>query len=62
MYEETNRFVEKLCGIADFMVKVSILGVVLPKAIASYVIYLTTDSGPDAFELTITIWYIFFKF
>lgn len=57
MYEKTNRLVEKWCKIAYFViVKMSVPGFILPKALVSLFIYYTTDSGPDAFELPIPVW------
>lgn len=57
MYAKTNNLSEKLSKIIYFlMVKVSVPGFVLPKAILSFFIYCTTDAGSDAFELSIPTW------
>lgn len=57
MYEKTNRLAEKCSKIICFLImKMSIPGFVLPKAIFSYFRYFTTDAGPNAFELPILAW------
>ena len=45
------------------IVKISVPGFVLPKAIISFFLYFTTDSGNDSFLLPLPTWYAFtFKF
>lgn len=57
IYIETNRKVEKLSEIADFiMVRVSLPGFILPKAVFCYFQYFTTDLGNDAFQLSLPMW------
>lgn len=56
--DETNELVEKLSKIIDFLiVRVSVPGSLLPKAIFCLFIYFTTDLGHDAFKLSIPLWY-----
>lgn len=57
MLRKTIQHVEKLSGMVYFVaVKLGVPGITLPKAIASYFIYFTTDSGRDAFELPYPMW------
>lgn len=57
MIEKTNELVEKWCKLAYFIVvKVAVLGLIMPKTLASYFIYFTTDAKQDAFELSIPMW------
>ena len=57
MYKKTNRTVEKLCKIVYLViVKVPVPALILPKAFACFFIYLTTDAGPNAFELPFPVW------
>lgn len=57
MIEKTNELVEKLCKLAYVViVKVAVPGVIVPKTLASYFAYFTTDANRDAFELSIPMW------
>lgn len=57
IYDETNRFVEKWCGIGVFVfVQLSSIGIVAPKAVISYVVYFGTNAGSEAFELPLFFW------
>lgn len=57
IYKKTNEIVEKISEIADFiMVKVSLPGFILPKAIYCYLQYFATDLGNEAFELSLPMW------
>lgn len=57
IYDRTNRFAEKWSRISNFiLVYVSAPLYVFPKAIISYIIYYTTDAGPDAFGLPLPVW------
>lgn len=60
MYEKTDRLVEKISKIIEFVfVYVSVPGYVLPKAIFSLFMYFTTDSGRNAFELPLPTWLVY---
>lgn len=57
MYEKTNQLAEKISEILYFLiVKVSVPGLVLPRAALSYFVYYTTDARSDAFQLPIPTW------
>lgn len=61
IYEKTNKTAEKLCKIIYFIcAKVSIPGSVLPKALACFFIYFTTDLGNEAFELPMPLWLVYY--
>lgn len=57
-YIDTVRLVEKLSKAFDLvMVKViPLFGFIGPKTIFCYFQYMTTDLGPDAFELPVAMW------
>lgn len=60
IYEKWNDLIEKLSKyIYLAMMYIVWPCVILPKAIGSYFIYLTMDSGSDAFELPFEIWLVF---
>lgn len=42
--------------IISFAVKIILTGFVLPKAVACFYVYFTTDSGNEAFELSLPMW------
>lgn len=57
IYIKTHGLVEKLCKIMYFViVNVTVPGFILPKAFICFVVYFTTNSGSDAFELPLPIW------
>lgn len=56
-YGKANQCVESLSEIAYYtMVRVSLPGFVLPKAMFSFYQYFFTDVGNDAFELSLPMW------
>lgn len=56
-YEKSNQLAEQWSKITNFVLEtVSVPAIVLPKAIISFIIYYTTDAGPDAFELSVPVW------
>lgn len=60
MFEKTNRFTEKLSELVDLVVvKFSVPCFILPKAIVSYYLYLTTGFRSDAFDLPLPMWFPF---
>lgn len=62
LFEKTNYQIETMSKVAFFvMVKLSVPGFILPKAFVSYFKYLTTDLGPNAFDLSIPAWYDVFS-
>lgn len=57
IYKGSNRLVEKLSRIVHFAIAiVSPVCMVLPKAVASYLIYFFTNLGNEAFELPLFYW------
>lgn len=59
IYNETNQLAEKLSKIIYLViVKISIPCLVLPKIIVCFIAYYATDSGNDAFELPLPMWYV----
>lgn len=59
LYKKTNQRVETVCRVIDVIsLKILAPGFVLPKAIFSYFQYFRTDLGPDAFELSLPVWYV----
>lgn len=62
LYDKTNSQVEAMSKIGYFlMVKLSVPLMVGPKALVSYYNYFSTDLGPDAFELSIPAWCVFYQ-
>lgn len=56
-YDEINEFVEKLSKIIYFVVmKVSVLVFAMPRDSFCSFVYITSDLGPNAFELPFPIW------
>lgn len=57
MFEATIRQIEKLSKITDILLtKFVPLGLILPKSIASFFIYFTTELGEDAFVMPTPTW------
>lgn len=57
MYKKANQLAEQLSKLANFaLVYVSVPVILFPKAIMSYFIYYTTDTGPSAFEVSFSVW------
>lgn len=55
---DTNRLVQKWSEIGEFvLVKVSSVGLVIPRAIISYAIYFATNAKNEAFELPMLFWW-----
>lgn len=63
LYVKANDLGEKFSKIIFFVaIQCSVPALILPKAVVSYFIYFTTDSGGDAFDLQFPIWYVLFDF
>lgn len=60
IYEKVNKKVEKHTGILHFaLLKVTVLATMMPSFILSYLVYFTTNSGSDAFQLAFPMWFPF---
>lgn len=56
-FNETNLSVENWCEIGEFLfVKLSPVGLILPRALISYVVYFATNAGNEAFLLPFLQW------
>lgn len=59
IYIKTDKLVEKLTKIMYFLLtRVSAPSFVLPKFFASFFLYFTTDTGNNAFELPLPMWWV----
>lgn len=60
MYITTDKKVGIWIKFLNFLIlKTTPIFIVVPKLIASYILYYTTDAGSEAFELPTPVWYPF---
>ena len=58
IYVKVIHLIDKLSRFANLCIlKVTLPCLILPRYVASFYIYFTTDVGNDAFELPLTMWY-----
>lgn len=59
LYGETNRQIEKWSEYIEFAAaKMTPICLILPKSLASFIFYLTTDLGSESFDLPLPMWWV----